>query len=316
MSADHERKRVAFTGDTSHQFKVVNVVPLNGRFQHQIATVIEVARATGHQQPTWRPSSRASHSCPTVAVESLEAQAVIAAMTTPPSAARQAAITSLVTTLQSGGVWDKLDLLYIPAAADAQAAALNWKSPGNFTASPLNSPTFTADRGWTGNGTTQAIKTGWKPGTNGVNFTLNDCSAWFWNLREIEYALGDIGAKVTSTAQVVFRSKIINVMGGRLNDGNLSPQPANSTAIGFYGIQRTAANARQYFQNGALVPGSASTEASIALNNDEQWFLGANPSGFSPHQQCVAAWGASLAGKEAAFYNALRTYLQAVGAVA
>lgn len=244
------------------------------------------------------------------------AGALVAAMTTPPTVAREAAITTLVSNLQASGVWSRLDLLYVTAAADSQAALLNWISPGNFTATPLAGPTFTADRGYTGNGTSQAIKTGWAPGTNGVNFTLNNCSAWFWNLREIEYANGDIGSKVTATAQVLFRAKTINVMSGRLNDGHLSPQPVSNSAIGFFGIARTASNARQYFKNGVAVSGSASAEPSVALNNDEQWFLGCNSTSFSPQQQAVAAWGASLAGREAAFYNALLIYLRAVGAVA
>lgn len=55
-----------------------------------------------------------------------EARALMARMTTAPSASRARAIATLVRTLKAAGIWSKLDLLYILAAHDAQAARLNW----------------------------------------------------------------------------------------------------------------------------------------------------------------------------------------------
>ena len=39
---------------------------------------------------------------------------------------------------------------YMYAAADSQAAKINWINPGTYNATEVNSPTFTADRGFTG----------------------------------------------------------------------------------------------------------------------------------------------------------------------
>src|SRR5690606_35810663 len=80
-------------------------------------------------------------------------------MTTPPTRARQLLINTTITNLIAAGLWPKLDVLYLLAAADEQAARLNWKNPGTFTCTAVNSPTFTADRGFAGDGSTSYLDT-------------------------------------------------------------------------------------------------------------------------------------------------------------
>lgn len=55
-----------------------------------------------------------------------ETDALVARMEIAPSAARKKLIDDLIVELKSWGIWQKLDLLYILAAHDAQAARLNW----------------------------------------------------------------------------------------------------------------------------------------------------------------------------------------------
>lgn len=78
---------------------------------------------------------------------------IIAAMMVKPDSTRRAAIKALVEGLIEDGLWDKLDLLYVMAAHDAQAARVNWKEPSNFEASVVGSPSFTTDSGYSGSGT-------------------------------------------------------------------------------------------------------------------------------------------------------------------
>lgn len=247
---------------------------------------------------------------------SAEAQAVINAMSPTPNAARQNLIAAFVGALQDTGVWVKLDLLYVLAADTAANGLINWKNPGTFTAAPITTTAaFTADRGYTGNGTSDAFATGWVPSVNGVNFVRDDASIWLWNLKEIEYALGDMGSKSTSAIQTLLRAKTSNVMGGRINDATLSPQPAVNSAIGMFGISRRDANSHYLWKNGVL-RGFGTSFPSTGINPDNQWFLGCNPSAFSPQQQALLAWGASLTGLENAFYSAANDYMIGVGAVA
>lgn len=88
-----------------------------------------------------------------------ETLAVVAAMTAKPSDDRQRKIDALVKALVAAGVWSKMGVLYIFAAADAQASLLNWKAPAGTAALATNSPAFTADRGYVGDGTAAYIDT-------------------------------------------------------------------------------------------------------------------------------------------------------------
>lgn len=299
-----------FTTDPTAPVETVNVVPQSSG-SRQIKTVREVVDGNQGTIKTVRSSAVSSPTFRTVAVVSSAAAAVIAAMSTPPSAARAGAITTLVNSLQASGVWDLLDVLYVLAAADSQAALLNWKAPASFTASAVNSPTFTADRGFTGNGTTSRVNTGWVPSTNGVKYTQNSASAWLWSNTEGSVTNGDLGGKADATKQCLMRLRSVNSFLGRVNDAD-STQAANGGAIGFFGMQRISSTTKNYWKNGAQL-GTNIAANSVGVNADAQWICGCNATGFPTNQQALAAWGASLAGKEAAFYNAVLTYMQAVG---
>lgn len=84
---------------------------------------------------------------------------VIARMATPPDAARRQMINQLWSQLTSAGIAAKLDLFYLPAAHDAQAALLNWAQAA-YDLIPINSPSFTVDRGINGDGVTSYYDTG------------------------------------------------------------------------------------------------------------------------------------------------------------
>src|SRR5215213_2374639 len=94
-----------------------------------------------------------------------ETTAIVAAMTSAPDATRQGQINTLVAALKTAGVWTKMDVLYILAAHHEQAGRVNWKNPGTLTASLISTPTFTTDRGYTSNGTSTSLNTGYNPVT-------------------------------------------------------------------------------------------------------------------------------------------------------
>ena len=82
-----------------------------------------------------------------------ETEALVARLTTPPTLERKERVNTLISSLIDAGVWAKLDCLWGMAAADAQAARQNWSQDAHDLTT-VNSPTFTADRGYRGNGTT------------------------------------------------------------------------------------------------------------------------------------------------------------------
>ena len=85
-----------------------------------------------------------------------------------PSSSTQTYLNTLITTLKSIGAWDELDVLWVFATdGDSDFATLNLKAPTLFKCSPVNSPIFTSLEGFTGNGSTSYLTTGWNPAPNG-----------------------------------------------------------------------------------------------------------------------------------------------------
>jgi hypothetical protein len=239
--------------------------------------------------------------------------ALFAAMTTPPTTARKILINNTIGALLSAGIWSQLDVLYVLAAADNQAARLNWINPSTFMALPVNAPTFAVDRGYTGDGSSSRLRTQYTPSVNGVNFTQNSASIWVWSRTQAQGAPRDVGSVTGTTMQssVSIRNTSDN-MSIFINDGTAGT-PANSNSVGFFGSQRVSSTTKRAWGNGAQV-GADVTLTSVGLPVTEQWTCGANSTSFSTRQQAAAAWGASLSGLESAFYNSLLPYMQAVGA--
>lgn len=88
-----------------------------------------------------------------------ESAAIVAAMSVAPDSGRQLLIDQTVTALIDAGVWSKMGVLYVFAAHASQAALLNWKSPAGSPALLVNSPTFTTDRGFSGDGAAAHLDT-------------------------------------------------------------------------------------------------------------------------------------------------------------
>lgn len=242
---------------------------------------------------------------------SAEAKEIFAAMTTQPTSARKSLIDAAVKSLKSAGVWSQLDCLYMLAAADSQSARLNWINPGTYTALAVNSPTFAADKGYTGDGSTSRLRTQYTPSVNGVNLTQNNASAWVWVLTNVVASTDDIGSH-TAPRLLVESNNASSLLVGDVNS-SAAMSASISTAIGLSGIQRRASSDRRLWKNGTQ-QGTTDTTASTAVANQEQWICGGNSTSFSTRQIACAAWGASLSGLESSLYNALLPYMQGIGA--
>ena len=135
------------------------------------------ARHTGTAEGDSAWSSTVSFTTAATFVDAV-ATAIIDEITTPPDTARAAAINALVIALKGYGVWTKLDRLYVTAAADSQAAGLDWKHPatsGNALTA-VNSPAFTADSDYTCDGSTSYLNTNFKPSTGAAVMTTSSHS--------------------------------------------------------------------------------------------------------------------------------------------
>ncbi len=240
--------------------------------------------------------------------------AVIARMTVDPDATRRALINTLVASLKTAGVWDKLDVLYVVAAHDAQAGRLNWKNDTRYDLTLNGAPTFTADRGYAGNGSNASLSTGFTPSTAGAQFAVNSASIGAWARSDItgatEYTIGQISGS-TPTALIRPRSTATTLVGA-INNAGTTTIAGVTTAIGLTSVNRSAADAQQFYKNGVSL--GTGTVASTARPTSAVHLLRAF-STYSSNEVAAAFMGASLtAGEHLALYNALNVYLTAVGA--
>lgn len=237
---------------------------------------------------------------------------LISRMTTPPTSGRATAIETFIAALVTAGVWDKLDLLYVLAAADAQAAGLNWKRPlENALTVGAGAPNFTADRGYQGNGTSEYLTTGFSPNLTpaGLKMSLNAMHGGAVTLSTPGANSGfDIGAqnnRLAVAARGASTTSVFSVAtsGTSTITGTAFPQHV-------IGIRRDAAN-QIGFSAGSS--GGSSAQASVGLPSTID-ILRRNTA-YSNRQVALVHCGASLTdGEAAAMTSATLAYLQAVGA--
>lgn len=242
-----------------------------------------------------------------------ETETLVAAMTPEPDFARQIVINNLIVALKAAGIWSLLDVLWVFAAHAQQPATLNWKAPASFTATPVSAPTFTVDRGFTGNGTTSYLAPGWSPDT-GVQYQQNSAHLAGWSLTagatsNTQLILGMTGAGPPSILLVP--RAVGDAMSAFVND-DAATAFTNASQDGFFVANRSGASARQGYRNGVSLgsdalastgePSSALTFLRFATN-------------FSTLQIAHGSAGASLTAPQvSSYYNALLSYMQAVGA--
>ncbi|WP_371346454.1 hypothetical protein [Ancylobacter sp. IITR112] len=255
----------------------------------------------------------------------LEALDLFDRFTTPPTYERKLLINSLIRSLKTAGVWAKLDALYLLAAANAQAARLNWCGT-NYTISSVNSPAFTADRGYAGNGSSAYLSTGFNAFTAaGAKFLQDTAHVSIWDLtnRAAASASIEVGLFNGSSYQNHINTRYTgNVALGRVNQGlTAAMQPSVTSSSGYYVISRTGATAQAMYKDGALLASNSS--ASVALSNANDFIpllLGKTVGGPlvnpSSDQLAAASIGGGLTSDDqAALYSAISTYLTAVGAI-
>ena len=79
-------------------------------------------------------------------------------------------VSDYIDSLQLSGVWDNSDCLYEACMPTEQQATLNWIG-NNYSLTNVNSTTFTAYEGFTGNGTNMYLNTGFNPTLASGNYT-------------------------------------------------------------------------------------------------------------------------------------------------
>lgn len=248
-------------------------------------------------------------------------------MTSRPNANNRTAINSLIKELKTRGIWAKLDGLYLMAAHTEQAALLNWKTNArNLIA--YNSPSFTANWGFTGDGVSSYLMTDSFSGA-GLLMAQDDESMGAWvrtNPGEVPstITLGENSGGSASIRYINSRASDSDVVVWRMN---WSPQGATAGGIArdtsgaannlFVALSRTGSTAAYQYANGELDHSQTTNSSGTDPRTRTFWFsIGRNGSGYSARQHSAAFYGRGLnANEHAIFYNALYDYMRTVGAI-
>ncbi len=242
-------------------------------------------------------------------VFSAEADALFARMSTTPTMLRKRQIDRLIKRLKAAGVWTKLDALYVLAAANSNAALLNWVST-SFNLTATNSPTFTADRGYTFDGSTNYLATGINFTAGGLKYVDDNCSMFGWV--HDQTAVSRSGANHDRLGVSIATVRLYS-----RNNFNANNETAIGTSVRCVGHTRTADANYIIYGNGAAV---ATITADGIAPHDTEVFIGAANLGGSIAGGAGGwrAWGCGsslTAAEQLHVYNTLNEYMVAVGAV-
>jgi hypothetical protein len=238
-----------------------------------------------------------------------DAVTYIAAMTVPPDSARQTLISNLIAGLKTDGVWSKIGALYLLAAHDSQAALINAKTPGTATVSAVNSPVFTVDRGYAGDGISAHLN------TNTTHSAFPQMSLDSQHLfytqslpqTNTNNVIGLAGAGSTLLLQLTASSVGIRIGSA----SSFGPSQDQRAARGILASRQTAGSFSAYVDGGAEQTFNASSSSMAAV--PVALLRAANS--YSDARLSSACFGAGLNSAEAAaLYSRINTFLTAIGA--
>jgi hypothetical protein len=212
---------------------------------------------------------------------------------------------NLIITLKSDGIWDKLDRLFVFAAENPGSAITDIRAAAG--AILINGPSFSIDRGYTGNGGAAYIDTGFNPAIGTNKFLQNDAHWGHWNNSNNIDGQMYSGIDNASTGFQAFSGQLYL----RINDG--AGAIASTDPSGFWVASRLNSTGSSVYRNGPLSQNVTATSGAVA--NSTFWVLGAAGPIPKSISQCAAySIGGGLTATEVGnFYTRLRTYLTAIG---
>lgn len=246
-----------------------------------------------------------------------ETIALMARMDVQPVSARREAINDLVAAVKDAGVWDKLDGLWLLAAHDDQAARRNWVAD-QFNLTAVNSPTFTEDQGFTGDGATSYLGSGLYSNTAGIKYAQDDAymAAFVLSTLANDNML-DVGLGAGYINSNTFSAKYAVRANHNTSEGVSIPYTGLPNHLGYFSWSRSGPSSVYLAKDGTKLLDSTQVSGSIGSN---QFTIGTNaavPSNSSSRKIGAVAIGSHLTeAEDTALYTAIHAYMQIVGAVA
>lgn len=220
-----------------------------------------------------------------------------------PSEEQQDLQNTLTKTLKDNGILALLDCFYIWAQdGDSDMATLNLVDPNNFQVTKFNSPTFTTNQGFTGNGVSSYLNTNFNPTTASGNFSQNNASFGAWLFTA--YSTADrIGGMLSGGSTRLLNR---NLSAQRINTGSTL---ADLTGTGLKILNKTSSGNVSMFSN---LTRTDTTPSDLTQDNDVLSFLLSQGSVYGDMELSFGIIGADISGANTILYNALNDYLNAI----
>lgn len=242
----------------------------------------------------------------TSSIYSSEYQAVLNRATslgyTLPSAGQRLKEDNLIKARKASGLWALSDVMYnYWSDGSKEYCTLNWKNPLLFQATIIGGMTWTASKGFTGNGTDGYLRFGFIPSVNGVNYTQNAASQITYVPVNEQSIVGDI---FQTTAGSTIKDEFFprysdNHTYYGINDANEQDGGIFGTSLSHWAVIRKAAAVVNVFKAGSLAHASTPVstgvppvEACQFTNNLNNVFGGA----FASHSRSMFILGGDVSG--------------------
>jgi hypothetical protein len=227
----------------------------------------------------------------------------------------------------SGACGSILDALYILATNNTTTAALNLCGTSYSLIPSSTAPTFAPDRGYTGNGTSSFLNTGFAPGVGSPNYTQNSASIGAYDLTS--------STVVSSTATIIGASfngqsyiqplTTSSAMSADVNTTTFALGGPNTNRQGAWIVTRTSSSTISlYGPQGSSTPLNTVTTGDTSAAGPTTPVLfyilaiggsgGGAGSKWTTDQISAAFIGGALTGTQAAaINNRINTYMKALG---
>lgn len=274
------------------------------------------------QIPAWPPKQVVSGGCS-------QATAFLA-RTSGLSGTETTAYTNMICGMVTDGVWSKLDILYIFATNTTTTAKLNLVN-SSFTATyngtPPEATQFSADHGYTGDGSTVWLNTGWTPSTSAVNYTTTGGAAGAYILNNRTTISGAVSFGCIQggfgNAMVIFPFNTGSNQGEvQANNSSASFPSFGATAQGMTAYNITSSGNETFYRNASSV-GTATVANSGLCNSGSLAVFVANLTGapftgsgyaFSADQISALYLGGGMSGADILnVHSRVNTFMTALG---
>lgn len=214
------------------------------------------------------------------------------------------------------------DVWYIWAAPTQATALINVANPGTFNGTLHGTVSFTAYQGFTGDGSTFYIDSGFNPSTaTSPNFVQNSATVGVYVLtnRTTPATVWNVGCASGGCSPPGPLFSVLN-SGGNMNgsiNSATAAQTTSATAQGAWNLTRTTAVGDAIFLNSSENPAAQSADTSVSVSTVDIIFFGFN-SGFGlTSDQMAAGWiGQGVGGvnpsdgvKSCKINNRINTYM-------